>query len=259
MANSVRQIKVLGIAGSPRRGGNSDLLLERALTGAAEAGANVERIVVARLRIAPCIACDGCWTAGRCVVQDEFQDVYEKLIVAERVILATPIYFMTVSAQAKAFIDRCQCLWARKYVLKQARPPTPSGEPRRGALITTAGHSMPSGFRCAATTMRYLLDTLDAEFADELHVGYVDEKGAVREHPDMLEAAYALGKQLGQPNNLQVSQQDKKAPLLRHRERYCHVKPKNSGCNKRTDVAVQAAVDCDPPYRCCGTGERFLR
>jgi len=72
---------VLGIAGSPRRGGNSDLLLDRALTGAAEAGANVERIVVARLRIAPCIACDGCWTAGRCVVQDEFQDVYEKLIV----------------------------------------------------------------------------------------------------------------------------------------------------------------------------------
>ena len=196
MANRTRQVKVLGIAGSPRRGGNSDLLLERALAGAAEAGADVERIVVARLQIAPCIACDGCWTAGRCVVKDEFQDVYEKLIVAERIILATPIYFMAVSAQAKVFIDRCQCLWARKYVLKQVLPPTPSGEPRRGALITTAGHSVTSGFRCAATTMRYFLDVLDAEFADELPVGYVDEKGAIREHPDMLEAAYALGKQL---------------------------------------------------------------
>jgi len=195
-------INVLGIAASPRRGGNSDLLLDRALAAAAEAGANVERVVVARLRIAPCIACDGCWKAGRCVVPDDFQEVYEKLVVAERVILATPVYFMAVSAQAKAFIDRCQCGWARKYVLEQPLPPTPSGQPRRGALITTAGHHVPSGFRCAAMTMRYFLDTLDAEFADELHVGDVDEKGAVRERPDMLEAAYALGKQLlGQPIN----------------------------------------------------------
>ncbi len=189
-------MKVLGIAGSPRRGGNSDLLLEQALAGAAEAGANVEQIIVARLRIAPCIACDGCWTAGRCVVQDDFQDVYEKLIVAERIILATPIYFMAVSAQLKAFIDRCQCLWARKYVLKQTLPPTPSGEPRRGALITTAGHNVPAGFRCADTTMRYFLDTLDAEFAHKLHVGDVDEKGAVRKRPEALRAAYELGKQL---------------------------------------------------------------
>jgi multimeric flavodoxin WrbA len=198
----MQQISVLGIAGSPRRGGNSDLLLDRALAGAAEAGASVERVVVARLRIAPCIACDGCWKAGRCVVPDDFQAAYEKLIAAERIVLATPIYFMAVSAQAKALIDRCQCGWARKYVLKEALPPTPSGKPRRGALITTAGHHVPSGFRCAAATMRYFLDTLDAEFAGELHVGDVDEKGAVREHPDMLEAAYTLGKQLlGQPNN----------------------------------------------------------
>ena len=198
----MQHISVLGIAGSPRRGGNSDLLLDRALAAAAEAGASVERVVVARLRIAPCIACDGCWKAGRCVVPDDFQAAYEELIAAERIVLATPIYFMAVSAQAKAFIDRCQCGWARKYVLKEALPPTPSGKPRRGALITTAGHHVPSGFRCAATTMRYFLDTLDAEFAGELHVGNVDEKGAVRQRPDMLEAAYALGKQLlGQPNN----------------------------------------------------------
>jgi multimeric flavodoxin WrbA len=195
-ANLDLPITVLGIAASPRRGGNSDLLLERALEGAAQAGANVERIIAARLKIGPCIACDGCWETGRCVVQDEYQMVYPKLLTVERIILASPIYFMAISAQGKLLIDRCQCLWARKYVLHQPLPPTLSGEPRRGALITTAGHSVPSGFRCAATTMRYLLDTLDAEFAGELHVGYVDEKGAIREHPDMLEAAYALGKQL---------------------------------------------------------------
>lgn len=197
----MRQLKVLGIAGSPRRGGNSDVLLDQALAGAAETGASVERIVVTRLQIASCIACDGCWKAGRCIVPDDFQSVYEKLIAAECVILATPIYFMGVSAQVKAFIDRCQCGWARKYVLERALPPTPSGKLRRGALITTAGHHVPSGFRCAAATMRYFLDTLDAEFSGELHVGDVDEKGAVRQRPDMLKAAFALGKQLlSQPN-----------------------------------------------------------
>jgi len=192
-------ITVLGIAASPRRGGNTDLLLERALEGAAQAGAKVERIIAARLKIAPCIACDGCWEAGHCVVQDEYQMVYPKLLAAERIILASPIYFMAISAQGKILIDRCQCLWARKYVLHQPLPPTPSGEPRQGALITTAGHHIQMGFRCAATTMRYFMDVLDAEFAEELHAGDVDEKGAIREHPNLLEAAFALGRRLAQP------------------------------------------------------------
>lgn len=85
-------VTVLGIAASPRRGGNSDLLLERALEGVAQASAKVERIIAARLKIGPCIACDGCWKAGRCVVQDEYQMVYLKLLAVERIILASPIY-----------------------------------------------------------------------------------------------------------------------------------------------------------------------
>jgi multimeric flavodoxin WrbA len=192
-------ITVLGIAASPRRRGNTDLLLERALEGAAQAGAKVERIIASRLKIAPCIACDGCWEAGHCVVQDEYQMVYPKILAAERIVLASPIYFMAISAQGKLLIDRCQCLWARKYVLHQPLPSTPSGEPRRGALITTAGHHVAMGFRCAATTMRYFMDVLDAEFSEELHAGDVDEKGAIREHPDILEAAFALGMRLAQP------------------------------------------------------------
>jgi multimeric flavodoxin WrbA len=198
-ANLSLPITVLGIAASPRRGGNSDLLLERALEGSAQAGAKVERIIVARLKIGPCIACDGCWEAGHCVVQDEYQAVFPKLLAAERIILASPIYFMAISAQGKLLIDRCQCLWARKYVLRQPLPPTPSGAPRRGALITTAGHHVKMGFRCAATTMRYFMDVLNAEFSEELHAGDVDEKEAIREYPDILEEAFALGMRLAQP------------------------------------------------------------
>ncbi len=111
-------MRVLGIAGSPRRGGNTDLLLEEVLKGAAGKGAEVKTITLARLKIAPCQHCDACLETGRCRIQDDMQGVYDELEWADRIVLAAPIHFMGLSAQMKAMIDRCQCLWARKYVLK---------------------------------------------------------------------------------------------------------------------------------------------
>ncbi len=187
---------LLGIACSPRRGGNSDLLLDQALEGAAQAGAQVERIVVPHLRIAPCIACQGCWSDGHCVIQDDYQLVYRKLVSADCLILATPVYFMGVSAQAKALIDRCQCFWALKYVLKEPPPPTLNGQTRRGALIATAGSDLSGGLDCARLTMRYFLDSLQAELVDALTINNVDEKGAILDRPEKLKRARALGKKL---------------------------------------------------------------
>ncbi len=121
-------VSVLGLAGSPRRRGNTALLLERALEGAASAGAEVSRVDLCRQRVAPCIACGRCAEAGVCVVDDDdFQALLVQLIAADAVVLATPVYFLGVTAAAKAFIDRCQCLWARKYVLHRPLPPIRDG------------------------------------------------------------------------------------------------------------------------------------
>ena len=92
--------KTLGIAGSPRRGGNTEMLLDRFLAGAEGAGAAVEKVVAARLKIAGCVACDGCWEDGHCVVQDDFQAVYEKLVAADVIVLAAPLYFWSLPAGA---------------------------------------------------------------------------------------------------------------------------------------------------------------
>jgi multimeric flavodoxin WrbA len=192
------RLKVLGIAGSPRRQGNTELLLDQVLAGAANRRAQTEKIILADMKLAPCRACDGCFKTGRCVQQDDYQLLYPRLIKAERIVLAAPLFFTGVPAQAKAFIDRCQCFWARKYVLKDPLPPTDTGLQRQGYLISTAGGEDTS-FVCAVRTVRAFLDTLDGRYGGGVTFSGVDEKGAILKHPTALEEAFALGKSLAVP------------------------------------------------------------
>ena len=189
-------MKVLGLAGSPRRGGNTEPLLDRALAGAASQGAEVEKVVLSRLKVAPCVACDGCFEGNGCVVRDDFQLIYPKLIEARGIILASPIYFMGVSAQAKALIDRCQCLWARKYVAKVPLPPPIGGGQRQGLFLATAGSRVKDVFRGAVMSVRYLWDALDAAYFGDLLLDDMDEKGAIMHHPAVLEQPFSLGSML---------------------------------------------------------------
>ena len=111
-------VKVLGIFGSPRRGGNTEILLEEALKGTEKEGAKVERLYLSNFTITPCIECHGCDRTGNCVVLDDMQKIYPKLLEADVVILASPIFFYGVTGWAKSLIDRSQAFWARKYLLK---------------------------------------------------------------------------------------------------------------------------------------------
>ena len=115
-------MKVLGFSGSPRVNGNTELLLKELLRGASDAGADTELIQVRKVRFDPCISCNRCFKTGRCEVEDAFQPIYDKIVEADHIVLASPIYFMGVTAWAKTFIDRCQCFWAKKYILKEPLP-----------------------------------------------------------------------------------------------------------------------------------------
>lgn len=99
-------MKVLAISGSPRKGGNSDILVDEFLRGASDAGAETEKIYLQDLSISPCRACYGCRGKGRCVQNDDEDSVLEKLIEADAIILSSPVYFYSVSAQMKTMIDR---------------------------------------------------------------------------------------------------------------------------------------------------------
>lgn len=100
------QKKILLIAGSPRKGGNSDLLCDAFMNGAREAGHAVEKIYVQDMKINGCMACYGCLSTGKCVQKDDMDTVIDKMIKADAIVLATPVYFYSLSGQLKIFIDR---------------------------------------------------------------------------------------------------------------------------------------------------------
>lgn len=184
-------IKVLGISTSPRIKGNSDMLLRRALAGAESIGANTEYIHLSDYKVGPCIECNACYETGKCEVQDDYQLLLQKILDADRLIFATPVFFMTVCAQAKMLIDRCQCLWAHKYILKKELI-TP-GHDRRAMVIAVGGSRGKKQFGSIRLTMKSYFDSLQVQYVASLFVSKIDALGDIEKHPSALNEAYRLG------------------------------------------------------------------
>lgn len=188
------KVKVLGLFGSPRRGGNTDILLEEMLKGAEEAGLQIERIIISQLKFSPCIECHGCDETGECVLNDDMEKVYPKLVEADCIILASPIFFYGVTAWTKAFIDRVQSLWVRKYRLKL--PPEEPGRRRKGFFISVGATKGARLFDGAMLTVKYFFDAVGADFAGQLLFKGVEDKGDIRNHPNALREVFEAGKTL---------------------------------------------------------------
>ena len=185
-------MRVVGISASPRRSGNSEILLDRALEGAAIAGASVEKIVLNELSYKPCQECGGCDKSGICVIHDGMEHVYRELDKADAVILSSPIFFDSLSAQAKMMIDRFQCSWTSKYVLKNIF----ISKKRRGMFICTAGSAGKAHFLNAKKIVRAFFATLDIEYFGELFCGELEKMDDVYRDEKNLNRAYALGDEL---------------------------------------------------------------
>jgi len=186
-------MKVLGIFGSPRREGNSDTLMKAFLEGAAAAGALVEEVFLRQLKISPCLEIYHCFKDGTCPIKDDMRELYGKLVDADVVALASPVFFYSLSAQAKAMIDRTQALWARRYMTKQDFP----GGDRQGVLLVTGATKGRLLFVGSRLVARYFFDALNVRYAAEILVRGVDEKGAINARPEVLEQARDLGRRLG--------------------------------------------------------------
>jgi multimeric flavodoxin WrbA len=163
--SEVRAPRLLAIAGSPRRGGNSDTLLDAAAAGAAAAGAEVDRLIVSSSGIGPCTGCNECSKDGFCVVRDGMQEVYPRIDAADAFVIASPVFFATVPAVLKAFYDRCQPYWARRFVLHR-----PIERRRPAALLVVGGGGDPYGNSCAIAPTRSVLAVLGADYSYELAV-----------------------------------------------------------------------------------------
>lgn len=187
-------MRVVGINGSPRRGGNTDLLLTEVMKGTADKGALTKTLVLNDLKISPCQHCDACFEAGVCRIKDDMQTVYKEMEKADGIVLASPIHFMGLTAQMKAMIDRGQSLWARKYILK--KPPLGDKRDRKGLFIAVGGMKLARLFEPSLATVKAFFTVIDVEYAGELLFAGIDEKGAIKKHSTALKDAFAAGQKL---------------------------------------------------------------
>jgi len=184
--------RIVAIYGSPRRGGNSALLTDQAVEGAREAGATVEKVALRDLNISPCLEIYGCKKDGRCVINDDFQGLYDQCLAADAMILSSPIFFYTVSAHTKIMMDRFQSLWVKKYWIDQVKfgQWTPK---RKGLFISVGATHGQKLFEGVLLTVRYFMDVLDMELSRSLLYRGLDLKGDVQEHPEYLQEAREAG------------------------------------------------------------------
>lgn len=186
-------MRIVAVLGSPRKNGNTEILVKNLLDGAVSAGADVELIRLADYRIQPCVACGGCEKTGRCVLEDDMQALYEKIDGADRLVIASPIYFYSVTAQTKAFIDRCQAMWSRKYLLGERRR---GPVPRKGYFVSVCATKGERIFDGAVLTVRYALDAMDFDYSGALLVKGADRKGEIAGRPEELERARDFGRRI---------------------------------------------------------------
>jgi multimeric flavodoxin WrbA len=189
-------VKVLGIAGSPRHNGNTDLLLAEFMKGAFSKGAETKTIYLNELKIGPCQHCDSCFKAGKCKIQDDMQTIYAELEKADVIVLASPVQFSGPPAAVKAMIDRCQCLWARKYVLKT--PPLSRERIRKGFLVSVGATRIKDMFEPTLAIVKTWFYVLEIEYTGELLLSRVDGKGAILKQPEALQKAYEAGQKLAE-------------------------------------------------------------
>lgn len=181
--------------GSPRRRGNTDLLLEQIEHGVRQAGQRVEHVHLAQLNIHPCTGCGHCETEGQCIFDDDMTALYHKIDIAHRIVIGSPIYFYGVTAQTKAFIDRCQALWCRKYLLGEIKP---ERDYRHGYLVSVAATAGGRIFDGARLTVQYALDAMECTYSGDLLAKEVDSMGAISQRPELLDQARELGRTIGQ-------------------------------------------------------------
>lgn len=187
-------MKVLGIYGSPRKGGNSDILLEEALKGAQSEGAEIATLRPHKMEISGCSECGGCDKTGICVIKDDMQAIYPQLEEAEIIFVATPMFFYGMPSNLKALIDRCQALWSKRMITKSPdrRKSYDSGCGYMLAVGATKGANL---FEGAHLVAKYFFDALDMSYEGSVCVYKVEGKGDILTRPEDIKAAFNLGSQ----------------------------------------------------------------
>ena len=185
--------KVVIVKGSPRRNGNSAILADQVAAGAESVGAEVDVFYLHGMDIRPCDACEACHASmeDECIVEDDMQNIYPKLRQADALVVASPVYRFTVSAQTKLFIDRC-------YALGGGDPTRYALKGKHIGIVLTYGDTDPfnSGAVNALRTFQDEYNYIGAEIVGMVY-GSADKAGEIRQNDSLMAEAKELGKKLG--------------------------------------------------------------
>ena len=173
---------ILGIVGSPRRGGNTEILVDEILSGAKEAGALTEKVILNELEIFPCQACFACQKTGKCVQQDDISEVIEKMEKSQLWVLGTPIYWWGPTAQLKAFVDRWGSIKREVF------------QGRSVILAMPLGGGHPDGARHTVGMLTSSIRYLGMELSETVIAPGAMNLGDVRNHGDVLTKARHVGR-----------------------------------------------------------------
>ncbi|MDD1729604.1 MAG: flavodoxin family protein [Methanospirillum sp.] len=189
-------IRVLAIAGGPRRHGNSEQLLDCVLSSLEnEPDVTVQKVVLNDADIRPCKGCNACEKLNQCVIRDGMDQIHDQIIEADCIIVSSPIYCMSVCSQVKALIDRAQVFRSRKYVLKLPIVPPERKGKRLGLFISSAGQNWDYVFDAAIPVIKCFFHVIEVRDRDisYLMINEIDEKGAVLNHPTARNDAINMG------------------------------------------------------------------
>lgn len=188
-------VEIIAMYGSPRRDGNSAALMNQAVAGARQEGAHVEEVFLRDYKISPCLEIYGCIKTGECVILDDFQQILAKLEASQGVMLASPIFFYTVSAHTKIFMDRCQSRWVKKYWIEN-HAFGEMAEMRKGVFISVGATEGKRLFEGALLTVKYFFDVVNTELWRTVLCRGVDRKGEIEKRQDCLTEAFEAGRDL---------------------------------------------------------------
>jgi len=182
--------KILVLLGSPRKKGNSTMLAEQIIKGAEAAGAIVEKIYLHGEKIAPCQACYACRKKDSkgCAIDDDMQPIYQKLIEADAWVIASPVYWFTMSAQTKLFLDRC-------FALLSYKKGAFAGKRIAIAMSYADADPFVSGCVNALRTFQDAFAYVDANIVGMVY-GSADKPGDIKSNQALMAEAEALGNQL---------------------------------------------------------------
>ena len=183
---------IIAVYGSPRRRGNTASLLQKAVQGARDAGASVDEIILRDLKMSPCMEIYGCKHGGECRISDDFQKVRDRILAARGLMLASPIFFYTVSAHTKILMDRFQSLWVKKHWVENL-PLGKSDYSRKGLFISVGATKGKKLFDGTLLTVRYFFEVMDMQLWRSLLYRGMDFEGDVQKHPEYLDEAYQTG------------------------------------------------------------------